>query len=205
MDRQILKRSVAATIVVTAVLLSSACTQTSDWIKGRRTDDAREAPILGAPDADVYVKELGQLASNDPAAHAEIFADASAAAQLTPAPSTQLRLGLVLAVPGHPGSDPEQAQNLLREAITQSQLLTPAEISLATIQLNNVEQLIVVNAELRRLRAASSQAQQTQDQAIAQRLATVQSENRRLRRELEDAERKLEAITSIERSIREQE
>jgi len=187
-----------------AVMLSG-CAQTTDWLKGRRTATADDVNILGAPEIEVYIKELGQLATNDPAAHAEIYADAASAAQLTPGPSTNLRLGMVLAIPGHPESNPERAQNLLRDAITQELLLTPAELSLAHILLNNVERQIVVNSEARQLRATTSRAAQTQEQALGQRLARVEAENRQLRRDLEDAERKLEAITSIERSIREQE
>ena len=78
------------------------------------------------------------------------------------------------------------------------------EVSLATIHLNSVEQLIVANAETRRLRASTSRAAQTQEAATNQRLAVVEAENRRLRRDLADAESKLEAITSIERDIRQQ-
>ena len=44
----------------------------------------------------------------------------------------------------------------------------------------------------------------TEEQAVAQRIARVESENKQLRRSLEEAEQKLDAITSIERSIREQ-
>ena len=94
---------------------------------------------------------------------------------------------------------------MLREILTQTELMTPAEIALATIHLKSVEQLIIVNSEARRLRASTSRAAQTQEAAAAQRLANVEADNRRLRRELEDALEKLEAITSIERSIREQE
>ena len=196
----------AKTIAVAALVVAtlSACAQTTNWLKGRASPNAKNQVILGAPEVNDYIEELGQLATNDPAAQAEIFADASAAARLTPGPSTNLRLGLVLAIPGHPEYKPEEAQSLLREVMVQTQLLTPAEISLATIHLNNVERLIVAEAEARRLRASSSRVQQTQDQAVGQRLATVEAENRRLRRELEEAEQKLEAISSIERSIREQ-
>lgn len=183
----------------------SGCAQTANWLKGTRPDPTDNTVILGAPDVEVYVAELGRLATNDPAAQAEIFADALAGATLTPGPTTNLRLGLVLAIPGHPEYDPDRAQMLLREVMTQTELLTAAEISLASIHLNNVERLIVADAEARRLRATSSRAQQTQEQAVSQRLATVEAENRRLRRELDEAEQKLEAITSIERSIREQE
>ena len=183
----------------------SACGQTTDWIKGRIDSGSEDSELVGAPEIEVYVAELSRIASGDPAAQAEIFADATAAAQLTPSPSTHLRLGLVLSIPGHPESNPEQAQSILREVLAQTILLTPAEISLAVIHLNNVETQIVANSESRRLRSSSSRAAQTQQQAASQRLATVEAENRQLRRDLDEAEQKLEAITSIERSIREQE
>lgn len=183
----------------------TGCAQTTDWLSGSRPATADEPVILGAPEADSYLTELRDLASGDPAKQAEIFADAESGALLTPGPNSELRFALVLATPGHPESNPEKAQTLLREILAQSELLTPAEISLATIHLNNVERLIVANAEARRLRISSSRAARTEEQAVSRRLAAVEAENRRLRQELAAAEDKLEAITSIERSIREQE
>lgn len=190
-----------------AVALLAGCAQTKDFMSGLRKSPAAEgdAGILGAPDADQYLQELESLAAGDPATQAEIFADSRSGATLTPGPQTILRYALVLATPGHSESDPEQAQSLLREILTQTELMTQAEISLATIHLKSVETLIVARSEARRLRASTSRAAQTQEAAAAQRLATVEAENRRLRGELEDAEKKLEALTSIERSIREQE
>ena len=192
-------------LISVIVATMAGCTQTSDWLKGRRTAKADDHVILGAPEADVYLTELSDLAAGDPARQAEIFADAESRALLTPGSNTELRYALVLATPGHPESNPEKAQSMLREVLAQPQLLTPAEISLATIYLSDVERFIVVNAEARRLRDSSSRAARTEEQAISQRLANVEAENRQLRRELEDAENKLDAITSIERSIREQE
>lgn len=186
-------------------LLLTGCAQTSAWLQGKPSSQPGAPVILGAPDADAYLDELRALAAGDPATQAEIFADAAAAATLTPGPSTQLRLGLILATPGHAEANPEQAQQLLGEALAEPLLLTPAEIALATILLNSAEQLIIANTEARRLRASGSRAARTQEQAVSQRLATVEAENRRLRRELDEAENKLEAITSIERSIRERE
>jgi hypothetical protein len=196
-------RALAMAITVAALL--SGCGQTTDWIKGRNDSGSSEPEILGAPEIEVYISELGRIASGDPAAQAEIYADAAAAAQLTPNASTNLRLGLVLAIPGHPESNPELAQSILREVLAQTILLTPAEISLAVIHLNSVERQIMANFETERLRASSSRAAQSQQQATAQRLTAAEAENRRLLIELEEAEQKLEAITSIERSIREQE
>ncbi|HNP63110.1 MAG TPA: hypothetical protein PKH39_04195 [Woeseiaceae bacterium] len=192
-------------MIVAISTMLPACGQTTNWLKGRISDRSDKGEILGAPAIDVYVQELGKIAAGDPAAQAEIYADAHAAASLTPSPSTNLRLGLVLAIPGHPESNPQEAQRLLREVLTQTVLLTPAEVSMATIHLNSVERQIVADAEVRRMRASTSRVTQTQEQAISQRLATVEAENRQLRRELEEAEAKLEAITSIERSIREHE
>lgn len=195
-------QKIAVTVLVTAML--SGCGQTADWIRDRFSSGSDKSEFIGAQEIDEYVLELARLAGGDAAAQAEIYADASAAAQLTPRPSTKLRLGLVLAIPGHPGSDPVRAQSILREVLSQTILLTPAEISLATIHLNSVEQQIVADAEARRLRASSSRAAQTQERAVNQRLSTVEAENRQLRRDLEEAEQKLEAITTIERSILEQ-
>lgn len=93
---------------------------------------------------------------------------------------------------------------MLRELMTQTALMTPAEVALTTIYLKSTEELILRSSEARRLRASTDRAQRTEEAAINQRLATVEAENRRLRRDLEEAESKLEAITSIERSIRQQ-
>lgn len=196
-------RTFAMTAVVVAML--SGCGKTTDWIQGRISSGSENIEILGAPEIEIYIAELGRIASGDPAAQAEIYADAAAAAQLTPSPATNLRFGLVLSIPGHPESDPVRAQSILREVLAQTILLTPAEISLAVIHLNNAERQSVASSESRRLRAASSRAAQTQEQAITQRLTTVEADNRQLRRDLADAEQKLEAITSIERDIRNQE
>jgi hypothetical protein len=193
-------------VTALAVALLSGCAQTKDFFAGLKKSPSTsgDVRILDAPEADQYLKELYDLAAGDPATQAEIFADANAAATLIPGLSTNLRFALVLATPGHVEADPERAQSLLRELLTQTELMTPAEISLATIHLQSVEALIVLRAEARRLRASSSRATQTEAAAINQRLATVEADNRRLRSELEEAEDKLEAITSIERSIREQ-
>ena len=192
-----------------ALALLAGCAQTRGWLDrvstgsggGTRSSDP---VILGAPAAEDYLLELERLATGDPATQVEIFADAESRATLTPDPSTTLRFALMLATPGHSETDPQRAQSILRELLTQAPLMTPAEISLAQIHLAAVEERIVLESETRRLRAASSRQQRTEEQAINQRLATVEAENRRLRAELEDAEDKLEAITSIERSIREQ-
>lgn len=190
--------------MLAAALLLSGCEMTGNWLKGRQTAEADDTVILGAPEANTYLTELYSLTGGDPATQAEIFADAQAAAQLTPGTSSRLRYALVLATPGHTETDSVQAQGMLRELLAQTELMTNSEIALATIFLNAVESRIVVDNEARRLRSESTQAATSEEAAIARRIAIIEAENRQLRESLAEAESKLEAITSIERSIREQ-
>ena len=197
--RTIRARPIALATLLIAML--AGCADTQAWLsKHFGGSSSKASRLYVAPETDDYLDELYRLADGDPATQAEIFADAAAAADLMPGPSTNLRFALVLATPMHAEADPERAQSLLRELLAQTPLLTPAEVSLATIHLKAVEERIVLTAEARQLRAS-----ETEEAAVNRRLDTVEAENRRLRDDLKDAEDKLEAITSIERSIREQE
>lgn len=203
-DRIVIARTRLIAVTAFLIIAASGCAQFS-WLNGSGDAGKAESVTGSSLVAADYIEELARVAGNDPAEHAEIFADASATAKLTSSPFADLRLGLILATPGHSESDPERAQRLLREVLSQELLLTPTELYLATIYLNSADRQLVADAEARQLRASSSLTQQTQDHAIAGRLAIVEAENRQLRLNLEEAERKLEAITSIERSIREKE
>jgi hypothetical protein len=192
------------TAVLIAAVALSGCETTSNWLKGRKTAEASDPVLTSGSGANEYLTELQQLVGGDPATQAEIYADAESAATLTPGPSTRLRYALVLASPGHSGSNPGEAQTMLRDLLSQPEMLTESETALATIFLNTAESSVVLGTEARRLRAENTRASTTEEAAIAQRIAQVEAENRRLRQSLDDAESKLEAITSIERSIREQ-
>jgi len=196
-----------AAAALAAIVLLSACGTTArvgDWLRGGDEGGSSEAAIIGAPDAETYLAELYQLTSGDARKQADIYDDASATAKLTPGPSSSLRLAMVLATPGHPASDPGRAAALLREVLEQEPLLTSAELSLATIYLAYAERLSAATGEVVRLRDANAQAARAEQQSTARRIAAVEADNERLRKELAEAEQKLEAITSIERSIREQ-
>ena len=204
-NRSLTARHIAATALT--VLLLAGCAQTKSFFTGSSKSGSSDGDIgiLGAPEADQYLAELQRLAVGDPATQAEIFADAQSGFQLTPGSQTNLRYALVLATPGHSEFDPDLAASMLREVLARTELLTQAEIALATIYLKTSEQIAVAQAEVQRLRSATSRAAQNRENVTNQRLGSIEAENRRLRRELEEAEQKLEAITSIERSIREQE
>ena len=195
----------AGIVAMMLALLSAtaACETTKDWLMGRRTSEAVPVDII-VPQANSYLAELYQLNSGDPATQAEIFADAQAAATLTPDPSTRLRYALVLASPGHAETNSAGAQSMFRELLAQTEMLTPVEVALATIHLQEVEERLVLDAEARRLRGENSRAATTEAAALTRRVASVEAENRRLSQSLAEAEAKLEALSAIERSIREQ-
>jgi len=200
-NRSLTASSGITALALAVLLLAGGCETANNWLKGRRTADA-ETVVLGEPNASRYLDEMYALAGGDPATQAEIHADARAAAELTPDPSTQLRYALVLATPGHAETDPTKAQSMLRDLLAQTELMTPGEIALASITLRSVEERIMLRAETNRLRSINSRTASTEQAAITERIATVEAENRRLREALVEAEAKLEAITTIERSIR---
>ena len=197
-------RSIAMLSAVLAV--TAGCESSDNWLK-RWTDSDKEAIILGAPGAHEYLHEIYELVGGDPTTQAEIYANAKTAAEQTPGTSTQLRYALVLATPGHAETSDIEAQSLLRSLLAEPELMTPAEMALATIKLAEVEERLVMKAEAQRLRAENAHAattSTTEDAALAQHVANVEAENRRLRQSLADAEAKLEALSAIERSLREQ-
>ena len=196
-------RSGAIALVLAMTAAMAGCETTSDWLMGRRTVET--TPVaLDQPRADDYLTELYEFTSGDPATQAEIFADAESAATITPNPSTKLRYALVLAAPGHAETDNGTAQSIFRDVLAQTELLTPSEIAIANIHLRDVEERLVLDAEARQLRSENSRAAATEAAAVSQRIANIEAENRRLRQSLADAEAKLEALSAIERSIREQ-
>lgn len=199
-----LRLRTSGSVLVLALLLSG-CGSVDNWLRGRTPpEQPGDDVILGAPDAGSYLDELQRLVAGDPFTQVDIHADAESAATLTPNPSTRLRYALILATPGHAANDPDEAASLLRELLAETELMTRREIALATIYLKLLDQQLVLEAETRRLASERTTAESAEQRATAARIADVEAENERLRRTLYDVEQKLEALTSIERSIRSQ-
>jgi len=131
---------------------------------------------------------------------AETFQAVRDAAQLTPTTANRLRYALALATPGHGGSDAGAAQKLLAQLLASPELLLPPEQALAEVELRQVELRIVLTEENRRLQQESARNDRERTAAAARRLQTELDENKRLRKQLEEAQAKLDAVTHIERS-----
>lgn len=164
------------------------------------------APAAPSPPQDAAVlapllEIMSALPQGDPARQAEIFQSAKDAAELTPTTSNRLKYALALATPGYNGSDPVAAQRQLSELLARPETLLPVERLLATVQLKEVEQRLILQAENTRLRDEAPPDDREKLQAANRRLTAESDENARLRKALDEARAKLEAVTHIERSI----
>ena len=71
-------------------------------------------------------------------------------------------------------------------------------------ELQKVDSQLTLAAENRRLQSAMSREDRDKLAAVNKRLQTETDENARLRKELEEAQKKLDAVANIERSLNEQ-
>jgi len=148
-----------------------------------------------------YIAALGELQSGSPAAQAEAFQAARLAVESAPTTLNKLRYALMLALPGHAGSDPVAARRQLSDLVARPELLLPSERSLAAVLLAEVDERLVLIAESRRLQQDATGHDKDRTAGLAKRLQAEQDENARLRHALEDAQKKLDAVTQVERSI----
>jgi hypothetical protein len=191
----------AARLAACAVLMAvlSACNTLT-------APKALPAPPPSGPPQDAAVLAplldlMSALPQGDPAGQAELFQSVKDAAELTPTTSNRLKYALALATPGYGGTDPVAAQRQLSELLARPETLLPVERLLATVELKEVEQRLILQAENKRLRDEAPPDDREKLQAASRRLAAESDENARLRKALDEARAKLEAVTHIERSI----
>jgi hypothetical protein len=150
-----------------------------------------------------YLQLLQRLVQGRPAEQAEIVANAQREYDTAPTPSRELKLALILGTPGHPATNLPRAQALLRELIANPEMLLPGERALTFLELSQIDDHLTLDAENRRLQSEAVRADQQRVANANHRLQAEMDENVRLRRELEEARAKLDAIANIERSLNE--
>jgi hypothetical protein len=161
----------------------------------------REDPASSA--AADYLHTMARLNQGSPAEQAEIFQTARDAAETAPTTTNRLRYALALATPGHGAANPQSARQLLAEVLATPEALLGAELALAQITLESVEQYLLLQSENERLQGEAARSNDQRASATQRRLQTELEENKRLRQQLEEAQAKLDEITRIERSISE--
>ena len=150
-----------------------------------------------------YLQLMQRLVQGQPAEQAEIVASAQHDYDFAPTPSHQLKLALVLGTPGHPAANLPKAQSLLRELMANPEMLLPGERALAAVQLSQIDDHLTLDAENRRLQAEAVRLDQERAASANRRVQAEVDENARLRKELEEARAKLDAIADIERQLNE--
>ncbi len=167
----------------------------------RGADHTAAEPAKPRADVSViaeYLETMRKLSQSDPAVQAETFQQTREAAEVSPTTANRMRYALSLATPGHGGSDPTAAQKLLAQLLASPELLLPAEQALAEVELRQIELRLVLSEENRRLQQEAVRAERDRTTAAARRLQAELDENKRLRKQLAEAQAKLDAVSHIE-------
>jgi hypothetical protein len=159
--------------------------------------DAAAAVLMGNT-----FQTMQRLSQAPEAEQAELLAAARMSYERTPQGGAQLRYALLLATPGHPGRDAPKAQGLLRQLVAQPETLVPIERAVALIELAQLDRELGLKADNDRIQSELQRGEHERVAAAAQRRLQVEiDENAKLRRQLEDAQAKLDAIANIERNL----
>ncbi len=195
-----------AGVIAICLLLATGCGAVSGLRSPR--DAASSAGPLYDRDTQVAVllagtiQTLQRLSAGNPAEQAEIVTAAQQAYERGAGGSAQLRYALVLATPGQAGRDAVRARQLLRELAAQPEILAPVERALSLFELAQLDRELGLLGDNERLQAnASRSVDQDRYASVNRRLQAEQDDNARLRRQLEEAQAKLEAIANIDRNL----
>lgn len=167
------------------------------------------APELGSSAAGAtalarYVDTLAQMAPGNPERQLAEIARARAEAQQTGRSSDLLRYAIAVGSAGPPNSNPVEAKRLITELLAGPNDLAASEADFARAMLREFDARVALYAELARLREEAERQLIAPNADVEQRAATLAAENKALRRALAEAERKLEAVAEMERSLLEQ-
>ncbi len=147
------------------------------------------------------VQTLQRLAQAGASEQAEILSAARQSYEKAPLGSAQLRYALALAIPGTPIRDPEQARQLMRELAAQPESLAPVERALLLIELAQVERELGLSSDNLRLQTEAQRSDRDRQAVANRRLQAEIDENAKLRKQLEEAVAKLDAIAQMERNL----
>lgn len=159
------------------------------------------APTQSIPlDVGPHLDLMNRLGSSEPTQQADLFHDVERAYAAAPTTSNSLRYAIALAMPGHPASNPVEGKKILETLLASPERMLTNERLLASVVLQEVTARLKLDADSRRLLATVDE--RTRAQANSDRRAqTLVDDNARLRKALEEAQAKLDAIRAIERTI----
>jgi hypothetical protein len=191
------RERIIALVVVAG--LAAGCTNVDDWSGMKRRKDT--TPVTQTDDGELvadYLETLNRLGQGGDAQQAEIIEATRNAYLSDPTTRKRLRYAFVLSVPGHAASDPAGARALLGEALATPETLLPSERALADVMVRDLDARLALTRENESLRNGSASEEEQRIAELNRRLQAEIAEKDRLRRELERAEAKLEAIATLE-------
>jgi len=149
-----------------------------------------------------YVALLAALSGTDKVQQSDVFYAAEKAQTQAPTTLNVLRYAIALACPGHPNFDPVKGKRLLEQTLANPERINSDEQAIATTMLNIADQWLKTQAEMRRLTATVDDRTRTQSNSD-RRFQAQTEEILKLRKALDAAQQKLDAIRDIEKSISE--
>jgi hypothetical protein len=186
-------------VLLLAVGLVAGCRSVDDWSGLKRGKET--TPVARTDDGQViagYLATLDRLGRGGAAEQAEIVEATRSAYLAEPSTQKRLRYAFVLAVPGHAASDAAGARSLLGEALATPATLLPSERALADLMVRDLDARLALARDNENLRTGSAPQEDQRIAELNRRLQAETAEKDRLRRELERAEAKLEAIATLE-------
>lgn len=188
-------------LFVVSLMALSGCASLSELFEGGKEKEP-VTPQVVEPNQDnnTYIELMGQLAESDEAGKSALYQTVSDNYIDDPSLANRLRFAMAVSTPGHHASDPVEARRILTDLLSKPRSLSEAELGIAASYLRSLETRLALEAEIKSLNQRLEEIKpQTQNNDAQLRAALA--ENQRLQAELDEAQSKLEALTSIERSI----
>lgn len=152
----------------------------------------------------IYLDTLNRLANGNAAQQADVFYEAERDYTGAPTTANTLRYAAALVTAGHPAANLGEGKKLLERLLATPERLTQGERNLAAFLVKDADARMQLQAEVRRLAATVDERTRGQANLGSRFQSQVQSqaeEITRLRKQLDDAQQKLDAIKSMEKSI----
>ncbi len=145
-----------------------------------------------------HLEAIQKLLAAEPVAQGELLDNARRDAESSRLASARLRHALLLATSGHAGFDAVAAVVILRDVLAAPATLPPAERALAMVELQRITNGADLSSENQRLRQQLDRMEKDQLASVNRKLQAETDENARLRKALDEARAKLDAIGKIE-------
>lgn len=188
---------------VLAALTLAACAATQPGT-GDPTQGSHAAPAPARSPLAPYLDTLTAMAPGDPARQQAELASTLAAVHESPTSANTLRYALAIGTAGQRNGNPTEAKRLLTDLLAGPNDLGPEAREFAAAYLREFEARAALGAELAKQREETEQKLRSNDSTAEKREDALEAENARLKKQLAEAQRKLEAVAEMERSLQEQ-